>query len=77
MLHGTFRSVFARVKVNKIIITEHEKQIEAAGCRISGGSHRATPAASAEQMLSKQDLCYSGSHSVIVLVSAHWLPSSN
>lgn len=31
MLNGTFRSVFARVNVNKIIIMEHEKQIGAAG----------------------------------------------
>lgn len=77
MPHGTFRGVFARVKVNKIIITEHEKQIGAAGCRISSGSHGAAPAARAAQMLSKQDLCYSASHSVILLVSAHWLPSSN
>lgn len=47
----------------------------------SNSSHRGfTPrrcAAGATQMLSKQDLCYGGSHFVILLVSAHWLPSSN
>lgn len=48
---------------------------------LDNSSHRGfTPrrcAANATQMLSKQDLCYGGSHFVILLVSAHWLPSSN
>lgn len=48
-------------------------------CWINNSSEGTTrcSAVSSTQMLSKQDLCYGGSHFVILLVSAHWLLSSN